>query len=220
MRIIVGLGNPGNAYTGTRHNVGFETVNLLARVNGISIKKAKHRSLIGEGKVAGQRVLLVKPQTYMNLSGEAVQAILWFYGTPPSGMVVVYDDVNLPVGDIRVREKGSAGGHNGVKDIIRCLGTDDFPRVRIGIGAKPATWDLADYVLGRFCAEEQPIIVGSVQRAADAVTAMLAEGITQSMEKFNARTKPVNPSDPSSVRGPVDIGDESAGSVNTGGDGE
>jgi len=188
-RVIVGLGNPENEYKGTRHNVGFEVINKLGHDYRIPVKKNKYRAHIGEGEIARRRVLLVKPQTYMNASGESVVAVLRFYKIPPSELIVVYDDVSLPVGDIRVREKGSAGGQKGMKSIIECLGTDDFPRVRIGIGQKPPDWDLADYVLSRFAKNELAVINESIGKAGDAVVLMLSEGIASAMNQYNTRIK-------------------------------
>lgn len=193
MRIIVGLGNPEDAYKGTRHNIGFETINKLSYDYDIPVKKYRNRAFTGEGVLKRMPVMLVKPQTYMNLSGESVRALLQFYKIPPSEMIVIYDDVNLPVGDIRVRERGSAGGHNGMKNIIEQLGTDIFPRVRIGVGEKPPGWDLADYVLSRFKKDEWDAMIDGVTLAGDAVALILSEGVTAAMNRYNKRLKDVNP---------------------------
>ena len=194
MRIILGLGNPGDAYRGTRHNVGFETIDKLSHELGIKLKNNRRfRALAGEGRMGMTPVLLAKPQTYMNLSGYTAQAVLAYYKLPPSALIVVYDDVSLPVGDIRVRERGSAGGQKGMVDIIARLGTDEFPRVRIGIGSKPESWDLADYVLSRFAKNEIDAIAQAVARAGDAVGFMLKEDTAAAMNEFNRRLQQHTP---------------------------
>jgi len=191
MRIIIGLGNPGDAYRGTRHNVGFETIDKLSRDLGIKLKnRFRFRAHVGEGRMGRSPVLLVKPQTYMNLSGRSIQAILAYYKLPPSGIIVVYDDISLPVGDIRVRERGSAGGQKGMVDILGRLGTDEFPRVRIGIGGKPENWDLADYVLSRFAKSEAEAVMQGINKAVDAVDFILKEGTAAAMNEFNRKLKP------------------------------
>jgi len=188
MKIIVGLGNPGRKYTGTRHNVGFEVVHKLCHDYGIALKaNRRFRAEVGEGRIGNTPILLVAPTTYMNLSGDAVAAILRFYKLPPSDIIVVYDDVNLPVGAIRVRERGSAGGQNGMADIIQKLGTDEFPRVRIGIGSKPPTWTLADYVLSKFLRQEWDGFIQGVTLAGDAVAHILREGTPAAMNHYNKK---------------------------------
>ena len=188
MRIIIGLGNPGKTYDRTRHNVGFDTIDKLCHDHGIKLKaNRRFRAFVGEGRIGQTPVLLVKPQTYMNLSGQAVQAILTFYKLPPTGIIVVYDDISLPVGDIRVRERGSAGGQKGMVDILAHLGTDEFPRVRIGIGSKPEGWDLADYVLSRFSKPERQAIGQAIAMAGDAVAFILKEGAAAAMNEFNRK---------------------------------
>ena len=190
MRIIIGLGNPGNAYKGTRHNVGFETIDKLSFDFNIKLKNNRRfRAYVGEGRIGQSPVLLTKPQTYMNLSGQSVKAILSYYKLPPSEIIVVYDDVSLPVGDIRVRERGSAGGQKGMVDIIAKLATDEFSRVRIGIGEKPENWDLADYVLSRFPRSEWEAMIQGVTKAGDAVGFILKEGTAAAMNEFNRRLK-------------------------------
>jgi len=184
-RLIVGLGNPENDYKGTRHNVGFEVLNKLAYDNKINIDKAKFRAHIGEGVICGARVMLAKPQTYMNLSGESVREILAYYKLTPRELIVVYDDTDIPVGGVRIRERGSAGGHNGMKSVIYQLDTDEFLRVRVGIGQKPPRYDLADYVLSRFKPDEQEPIIQGITRAGDAVELILKEGAQAAMNKFN-----------------------------------
>ena len=188
MRIIIGLGNPGNAYKGTRHNVGFESIDKLCYDFDIKLKSNRRfRAHVGEGRIGQSQVLLVKPQTYMNLSGQSVKAVLTFYKLPPSEIIVVYDDVSLPVGDIRVRERGTAGGQKGMIDIIAKLGLTEFPRVRIGIGAKPENWDLADYVLSRFPKQEWEAMIAGITKAGDAVEFILKHGTAAAMNEFNRR---------------------------------
>lgn len=189
MKVIVGLGNPERDYKGTRHNIGFETINKLAYDHDISLNRAKFRAHFGEGRVSGKKVMLVKPQTYMNLSGESVRDLLAFYKLGAESMIVVYDDTAFELGQIRVRESGSDGGHNGVKSLIYHLETTEFDRVRIGIGAKPDGWDLADYVLSRFRKWEFEDMVYGVTRAGDAVEMILREGITAAMNRFNPTGK-------------------------------
>ena len=159
MYIIVGLGNPERKYAGTRHNIGFSAITAISDAYGISMDIKKHKAVCGKGMIAGNKVLLAMPQTYMNLSGESVRELVDFYKIDPEEeLIIIYDDIALAPGKIRVRAKGSAGGHNGIKNIIAHLGTQQFSRIRIGVGEKPAGWDLADYVLGRFPAEEEPTI--------------------------------------------------------------
>jgi PTH1 family peptidyl-tRNA hydrolase len=186
MFIIAGLGNPEETYKGTRHNIGFETINKLAYDYRITVKKYRHRAFIGQGVIAQTPVVLAKPQTYMNASGESVRALLQFYKvTPNTGLIIVYDDINLALGDIRVRAQGSAGGHNGMKSLIEQLGTDIFTRVRVGINEKPEGWDLADYVLSRFKKDEFDKMVEGVTKAGDAVAHILQHGVDAAMNKYN-----------------------------------
>lgn len=186
MYIIVGLGNPERKYDGTRHNIGFSAVTALADANNISIDTKKHKALIGKGVIAGQKVILAEPLTYMNLSGESVRELVDYYKISPSEeLVVIYDDVALEAGRLRIRAKGSAGGHNGIKSIISHLGSQEFYRIRIGVGEKPAGWDLADYVLGRFPKEEEPIIRDALERAADACSVIMTQDINAAMNQFN-----------------------------------
>ncbi|MCX7926391.1 MAG: aminoacyl-tRNA hydrolase [Fimbriimonadales bacterium] len=184
-RLILGLGNPGAQYASTRHNVGFWTVDLLAERHGIELKTRRHNSKLGVGTIGGVPVVLAKPQTYMNLSGEAARALLQAYHLKPDQMLVIFDDIWLQPGIVRVRAKGSAGGHNGMKSIIGALGTEVFPRVRIGIGHPPDDIDLADYVLSPPASEEREPLLAAVQRAADACEAWLTEPIEQVMNRFN-----------------------------------
>ena len=169
MIVIAGLGNPGKEYDDTKHNVGFWVIDQLAKEYTISVTRFKHKALIGEGIIAGKKVLLVKPQTYMNLSGESIREILKFYKIPIAQLYVIYDDTSLPLGGIRIREKGSAGGHNGIKNIIAHLGTDVFTRIKVGIGEKPNGWDLADYVLAKFSKDDLPLVLSGVEKASHAV---------------------------------------------------
>jgi len=188
MQIIIGLGNPGGTYKGTRHNVGFETIDKLAYDFNITMKKnTRFRAEVGEGRMANKKVMLVQPTTYMNLSGEAVRAILDFYKLLPQDIIVIYDDINLPVGDIRVREKGSAGGQKGMVDIIHQLHTDEFTRVRIGVGDKPPGWKLNDYVLSRFLREEWDDMIKGITKAGDAVELILKQGAKDAMNFYNKK---------------------------------
>jgi PTH1 family peptidyl-tRNA hydrolase len=186
MYIIVGLGNPGREYQNTRHNIGFDVIDALAEQNHIVMGEKKHKAIIGKGVIAGQKVVLAKPQTYMNLSGESVADIINFYKIDETAeLIVVSDDIDLDMGRLRIRKKGSAGGHNGLKNIILHLGHDEFQRVRMGVGGKPAGWDLADYVLSRYTKEEREIMDKSARRAAEAIEVMIAEGADAAMNKYN-----------------------------------
>ena len=191
MFIIAGLGNPTLQYRGTRHNVGFDVIDTLADKYNIAVETRKSRALIGKGIIAGQKVLLVKPQTYMNLSGESIGELVSYYKVDEEQeLLVIYDDVSLDVGQLRIRRKGSAGGHNGIKDIIRPLGTDVFPRIKIGVGEKPKGYDLADYVLGHFSREEREMMEEGYQKAAEAVEMILAGELDEAMNVFNRKAKP------------------------------
>jgi PTH1 family peptidyl-tRNA hydrolase len=186
MFIIVGLGNPGREYQNTRHNIGFDVIDVLAEQNHIAMDEKKHKAVIGKGVIAGQKAALVKPQTYMNLSGESVADIINFYKiNEKKELIVVSDDIDLDMGRIRIRKKGSAGGHNGLKNIILHLGHDEFQRVRMGVGGKPAGWDLADYVLSRYTKEEREIMDEGARRAAEAIEVMIANGADVAMNKYN-----------------------------------
>jgi PTH1 family peptidyl-tRNA hydrolase len=185
MKIIVGLGNPTREYEGTRHNVGFSVIYAISDKYNIKVDTKKHKALIGKGIIEGEKVVLAMPQTYMNLSGESVRELLDYYKCDNEDVIVIYDDISLDVGKLRIRAKGSAGGHNGIKSIISHLGTQEFPRIKVGVGEKPARMDLADYVLGRFSKEEQPLIRESADKASDAVALMLREDISAAMNKFN-----------------------------------
>lgn len=189
MYIIAGLGNPGGKYDNTRHNVGFQVIDILADRMGILVEEKKHKALCGRGMLEGQKVVLLKPQTFMNLSGESVRAAADFYKAGPEDVLVVYDDISLEPGQLRIRTKGSAGGHNGIKNIIAHLGTQEFPRVKVGIGEKPKGMDLADYVLSRFSKGEQELMDQAFKEAADAAAVILGQGIEAAMNQFNAKKK-------------------------------
>lgn len=185
MYIIAGLGNPGAQYVKTRHNVGFMAIDILSQKLNIDVSKSKHKALIGEGKINGEKVILVKPQTYMNLSGESISEILKFYKVDINNLIVMYDDIDITVGNLRIRPNGSAGTHNGMKSIICNLNKQEFPRVRIGVGAPPKGWDLANYVLGEFPKEEQEIIFGALMNATDAVLEIVKNDVASAMNKYN-----------------------------------
>lgn len=186
MYIIVGLGNPGREYDNTRHNVGFCVVEKLAEQENISLLEKRHKAIIGKGMIGGQKCILAKPQTYMNLSGESVRELVDYYkADEKSQLILISDDVSLGVGQMRIRKKGSAGGHNGLKSIIAHLGHDTFIRVKMGVGEKPQGWDLADYVLGKFPPKEREIMEDMAETAADAIRMILAEGADAAMNRFN-----------------------------------
>ena len=190
MYIIVGLGNPDGQYQNTRHNIGFDVIDVIAAKNNIAVSERKHKAIIGKGFVGGQKVVLVKPQTYMNLSGESVREVIDFYKIDEkSELIVISDDVSLDVGQIRIRKKGSAGGHNGLKNIILHLGHDEFHRVKMGVGEKPEGYDLADYVLGHFPKEEREIMDESAKRAADAIEVMIMDGADAAMNLYNKKAQ-------------------------------
>lgn len=191
MYIIAGLGNPDRKYVNTRHNIGFEVIDAIAEKNDIVLGEKKHKAVIGKGMVAGQKVILVKPVTYMNLSGESIRSVIDFYkADEKSELIVISDDISLDVGQIRIRKRGSAGGHNGLKNIILHLGHDSFIRVRMGVGDKPPKLDLADYVLGHFLPEEREAVRESVRNAALAIETVIAEGPDSAMNKYNTRKRP------------------------------
>ena len=185
--IIVGLGNPGRKYDGSRHNVGFDVIDELVDRWHIGGPDRFGKSMIGKGRIGDRKVILVKPMTYMNLSGEAVQENVHYYKADPSrDLVVISDDIDLETGHLRIRKKGSAGSHNGLKNIVQHLGTGDFPRIRIGVGAKPdPSFDLADYVLGHFTSEEKKVMEEAVGKAAEAVACMVSDGVDIAMNRYN-----------------------------------
>lgn len=184
MYVIVGLGNPGKKYDLTRHNVGFEAIDRLSNQYNISVNKIKYKALIGEGTIGFEKVVLVKPQTYMNLSGETVMGICKFYQLPMENLIVIYDDVDTDFAKLRIRKKGSAGTHNGMRSIIYLLQKDDFPRIRIGIG-KSSSLQLADYVLQRFTKDEMIEMNETIDRAAEAVKCIIEFGTDHAMNRFN-----------------------------------
>ncbi|GHU40092.1 peptidyl-tRNA hydrolase [Clostridia bacterium] len=188
--VLVGLGNPGKQYENTRHNAGFAVIDALAKEYGISLKEKKFHAILGRGVIAGHRVLLLKPQTFMNKSGEAIAAALKFYNSEPEGrLIVIYDDISLPPGKLRIRTKGSAGGHNGIKNIIAHMKTQEFLRIKIGVGEKPKEWDLIDYVLGHFSKEEQ-FVMEEAGKQAVAVIPLLLEGkVEQAMNQIGIMQK-------------------------------
>ena len=188
MIIIAGLGNPGKDYAGTRHNAGFMTIDALASKYGIDVGEKKHKAIIGKGAIEGHKVILAKPQTFMNNSGESLRELVDYYKPDiETEVIVIYDDITLDVGGIRVRKKGSAGGHNGMKSIIAHLGTTDFQRVRVGIGEKPSRMDLADWVLGHFKKEDIDALNESLENACDAVSMILSDETDEAMNKYNRK---------------------------------
>lgn len=188
MYIIAGLGNPSKQYEGTRHNIGFDTIDYLAEKYHILSSGMKHKAVLGTGMIASRKVLLAKPLTYMNLSGESVEELISYYKTDPEDqLIVIYDDINLEPGAIRIRKKGSAGGHNGIKSIIKCTGTQNFKRIRVGVGEKPEHWDLADFVLSRFSKKERELVDEAVGHAADALELILQDNIDGAMNKYNKK---------------------------------
>ena len=184
--LIVGLGNPGEKYENTRHNVGFQVVDELAERQNAPVQKLKFKALTNLLTISGEKVLVMKPVTYMNLSGEAVRPAADFYKIPPERILVISDDTALDLGKLRIRTKGSAGGHNGLKNIIQHLGTDQFPRVKVGVGEKPhPDYDMADWVLGKFAGEDLKTITAAIEKAGKAVECLIAEGPDKAMNKFN-----------------------------------
>lgn len=189
MYLIAGLGNPGDKYENTRHNVGFHVIDVLADRMRTTVAEKKHFALTGRGVIGAERVILAKPQTYMNNSGQSLRAIADFYKIPPEDIIVISDDIDLEEGQLRIRLKGSAGGHNGLKSIIAHLGSQDFKRVRVGIGGKPEGWDLADYVLGQLKGDDRETMEKAYRTAADAVETMVTEGGEAAMTRFNKKPK-------------------------------
>lgn len=190
MFIIAGLGNPTKEYEGTRHNVGFEVIDRIAEKYNISVDTKKHRALLGKGIISGRKVILAKPQTYMNLSGESIRSLIDYYKTDEEHeLLVIYDDISLDVGQLRIRAKGSAGGHNGIKNIIACLGTQVFPRIKIGVGEKPRGYDLADYVLGHFSKAEQEKMEEGYREAVQAAEMIVSGELEAAMNEYNRRKK-------------------------------
>ena len=201
MKLIVGLGNPGTEYAGTRHNVGFEVIDLLAKRHGIAVSKRNFKAVYGEGTIANERVILARPMTYMNLSGEAVGALARFYKIQTADIILISDDIALPTGKLRLRLKGSPGGHNGLDNIFRLLGTQEIPRVRVGVGAANPG-DMRGHVLSKFRKEDADIIAEAQERAADAMEAALREGFETAMNRFNLSDKPEKPDKPKKLELP------------------
>ena len=188
MYLIVGLGNPTAKYAKTRHNAGFDVIDAIADKYGIELNLRKGNAFCGTGYIEGQKIMLAKPQTFMNLSGDSVSALVNFYKLDPTQeLIVVFDDISLAPGNLRIRKKGSAGGHNGIKDIIAKTGTDQFERVKVGVGEKPAGWDLADHVLGRFSPEDRAKFEDAVKDAVDAVSLMVQDRTDEAMNLYNRK---------------------------------
>lgn len=195
MFIIAGLGNPKKEYDNTRHNIGFAMIDALADKHNISVINIKNKALTGKGIINGQKVILAKPLTFMNLSGESIYSLVDYYKIDvETELIIVSDDISLAPGQIRIRKRGSAGGHNGLKDIIRHLGSEEFQRIRIGVGEKPKGYDLADYVLGHFSKEEKPLIDEGIKKAICSAEMMLAGNTDQAMNEFNRKGKCLNES--------------------------
>lgn len=193
MYVVVGLGNPGKDYTNTRHNIGFNTLDLIAKRNKINLNKIKFQSVYGEGNIGGNKILLMKPQTYMNNSGISVREISQYYKIPIENIIVIVDDIDIDFSAVKIRAKGSAGSHNGLKSIINYLHSEEFPRVKVGIGKKYKNQDLANFVLSRFNPDEQIDIDISLVNAAEAVESIIKDGIDMAMNKYNIKQTP--PSD-------------------------
>ena len=190
MFLIVGLGNPGRQYEHTRHNAGFDVMDALAEKYNISISESGHKALFGKGMIGGQKVILAKPQTFMNLSGESVAELLHYYKIDPEEeLIIIYDDIALAPGKLRVRAKGSAGGHNGIKNIIANLGSSVFPRIKVGVGEKPKGYDLADYVLGKFSKEDRVLMEEGYDLACEASALIMQGAIDQAMNEYNQKKK-------------------------------
>ena len=188
MYLIAGLGNPGRDYVNTRHNIGFDVIDVIAAQEHINVTEKKHRAFIGKGIIAGQKVILIKPQTFMNLSGESIRSLLDYYKVDETQeLLVISDDISLSVGQIRIRKKGSAGGHNGLKNIIAHLGHDNFQRIKMGVGEKPSGYDLVDYVLGHFDKNDRELMDQAAEKAADAIRVILSEGTDAAMNLYNRK---------------------------------
>ena len=183
--MIVGLGNPGREYEGTRHNIGFEIVDKLATDNGINVNKGKFNALYGEGRIAGEKVFLVKPTTYMNNSGQAVRALADFYKIPVENIIVIFDDIDIPFGSIRIKSKGSGGTHNGMKSIVNHLSSKDFPRLKVGVGSKLEGQNLANFVLSKFSNDEKRTIEDSISNASKAIETIISKDLDMAMNEYN-----------------------------------
>ena len=191
MYIIAGLGNPTKTYEGTRHNIGFDMIDAIADKYNIDVTTKKHKALTGKGRIDGVPVILAKPQTYMNLSGESIRDIADFYKIPAENIIIIYDDISLEVGQLRIRKKGSAGGHNGIKNIIAHLGTQEFPRIKVGIGSKPEGWDLADYVLSKYSKAERECLRDAQQDVAGAAALMVHDDVDGAMNQYNGKKRDI-----------------------------
>jgi len=188
MYIVAGLGNPGKKYENSRHNIGFDVINVIANQESIGVLEKKHKAVIGKGYLEGQKTVLAKPYTYMNLSGESIREICQYYKVDETWqLIVIADDVSLEPGQIRIRKKGSAGGHNGLKNIIAQLGHDEFIRIKMGVGEKPKGYDLADYVLEHFTDKERVIMTEAAKKAAEAVRLIICENVDAAMNRFNRK---------------------------------
>lgn len=187
MYLIAGLGNPGTDYAATRHNIGFDMITYLSDRYNIPLRSRENKAIVGKGMIGGQKVMLAQPQTFMNLSGESVRALLDYYKLDIDELIIIYDDISLPVGQIRVRPKGSAGGHNGIKNIIQHLRTEEFARIKIGVGAKPEGGDLVKHVLGRLSREEDGMVRDVFALAEEAVLAILNEDVASAMNRVNGK---------------------------------
>lgn len=185
MKIIVGLGNPGSEYEKTRHNTGFMVIDKIAEKYNIEIKKEKSKALIGMGEINGEKVMLVKPQTFMNLSGEAVRGIMDFYKESEDNLLIAFDDIDLELGNIRIKERGSAGTHNGMKSVVQNVGTTNFKRVKVGIGKPKGSMDLVNYVLGRFSDDELKILTESIEKAVEAIEIIVSGNVSKAMNLYN-----------------------------------
>ncbi len=185
MLLIIGLGNPEDEYSNTRHNMGFDVINKIAKQNNIDITKTKFKGLCGSGNIAGSKVVLLKPQTYMNLSGQAINQYMAFYKITPQDIIVVYDDIDTEPGKIRIKKQGSAGTHNGMKSVISCIGTENFIRVRVGIGIPEFKNDLMNYVIGKIKNDDKEILEQGVNKAAQAIIEIIKNGVEPAMNLYN-----------------------------------
>lgn len=186
MYIIAGLGNPGKKYENTRHNMGFMAIDVLAEKNDIRVNKLKFKALTGEGRIAGDKVLLIKPQTYMNLSGEPIRMAMEYYRIEPEQLIVIYDDIDIPIGSVRLRKKGSAGTHNGMRNILYHIQSENFPRIRVGIGSGKKE-DMIDYVIGQVSKSDGEVLKAAVEKAADSAACIIEKGIEKAMNEYNVR---------------------------------
>ena len=189
MKLVAGLGNPGRDYAGTRHNIGFGVIARISDKYNIPLTGKEHKAICGKGMIGGEKVILAQPQTFMNLSGECVRSLVDYYKLESEDIIIAYDDIDLEVGQLRIRSKGSAGGHNGIKNIISHLGTNEFPRVKVGVGGKPEGGVLVRHVLGRFSREDEKMIGEVLDVAVEAVETILSDGVEAAMNRYNAKRK-------------------------------